>query len=88
MWDLRLALQFIQENIAQLGGDPEKAILLSPVFYIFNIVIVIVIVGDPLWSVCGCDGRPAPDAVSTHQREKTIQVVKTLMVIIYEDNHD
>jgi len=27
MWDLKLALHFIQENIGQLGGDPEKVTL-------------------------------------------------------------
>ena len=26
MWDLKLALHFIQENIGQLGGDPDKVI--------------------------------------------------------------
>ena len=34
MWDLKLALHFVQENIGHLGGDPEKATTITGIITI------------------------------------------------------
>ena len=46
MWDLKLALHFVQENIGHLGGDPEKAttitsIITSPPTLIFCLQVTL-----------------------------------------------
>ena len=40
MWDLKLALHFVQENIGHLGGDPEKATTITTITTIIGIITI------------------------------------------------
>ena len=40
MWDLKLALHFVQENIGHLGGDPEKATTITTITTITGIITI------------------------------------------------
>ena len=74
MWDLKLALHFVQENIGHLGGDPEKATTISTITTVTGIITTntnFLSAGDPLWSVGGCHGRSEHDVVPSHQRKRT-----------------
>ena len=68
MWDLKLAMHFVQENIGHLGGDPEKATTITGIITTNTNFLS---AGDPLWSVGGCHGRSEHDVVPSHQRQRT-----------------
>ena len=67
---------------SQSTGAVVIIIIMGTIIIIIGVTILI---GDIVWSIGRRDGRPESDDVSTHKRETTIQVGKTMVVIINQN---